>query len=338
MDSVDISRLSSLKSFNWDELSGKTMYITGATGLIGSNLVEALLSCSSANIIVQIRNEEKARKLFGGRVKYVVNDLLVMPKFDDPIDYVVHCANPTSSKYFVSNPVETINTAITGTMNILEFAKNNKVKSFVYLSTMEVYGLPKKGHKIKEHECGCFDTSVIRNCYPLSKQLCENLCFSYSSEYGLDTKVVRLTQCFGPGVDYYDNRVFAEFARCAIENRNIILKTNGKTERSYLYITDAISAILTVLLKGKCGEVYTAANENTYCSILQMAHLVSDMYNIDVKIQEVDVKSLGYADTLYMKLDTSKLQSLGWRPEVKLKEAFEKLVISMKNDMACRKY
>ncbi len=327
----DINRLKDSDCVNWKEFDGKTIYITGATGLIGSNIVEALLFCTSAKIVIQVRNEEKARRLFKDKVIYVIGDLSQRPTYKGDVDFIIHCANPTSSKFFVNNPVETIITAVNGTINILEYAKEKNVKGIVFLSTMEVYGTPEIGHKVKEHEGGSFDSAVVRNCYPLSKQTCESLCAAFASEYGIETRVIRLTQTFGPGVEYDDGRVFAEFARCAIEKRNIVLKTKGETERDYLYITDAVSAILTVLLKGGRGEIYTAANENTFCSILDMAKLVAEMYGIDVEIKEQDISKSGYANTLHMDLDTSKLRGLNWYPRVDLKDAYKYLIEDMRS-------
>lgn len=316
-----------------NQFDGKTVYITGATGLIGSNLVNELLSKVNCRIVVQVRDKSKAESMFGDKTDYVICDLSKKPLYDGKIDYIIHCANPTSSKYFVDNPVETIQTAVNGTINVLEFAKEKEVQSVVFLSTMEVYGTPEKGHKVKENEGGSFDPAIVRNCYPLSKQTCESLCTAYASEYGVPTKVLRLTQTFGPGVKYNDNRVFAEFSRCAIEKRNIILKTKGDTERCYLYTSDAVSAILTVLLKGEDGQIYTAANEDTYCSIYEMAKLVAGLSGIEVEIQEQDISKTGYANTLYMNLDTSKLRSLGWEPEVGLEDAYKELINYMKNNI-----
>lgn len=313
-----------------EEFKGKNIYITGATGLIGSSLVNELLTYDDLNIILQVRNEAKAKKLFGDKVKYVVCDLLEIAKYEGTVDYIVHCANPTASRFFVDNPVETISLAVNGTIRILEFAKEKNVDGFVLLSTMEVYGYPERGHKVKENEGGSFDTSVVRNCYPLSKQTCESLCAAYASEYGVPTRVLRLTQTFGPGINYNDSRVFAEFARCAIEGRDIVLKTKGETERDYLYTLDAVSAILTVLLKGKDGEIYTAANEDTFCSIYEMARMVADMSGINVIIKEQDISKIGYANTLHMDLDTSKLKSLGWKPNYGLKEMYANLLDSLR--------
>ncbi len=327
---MEVYNLNKDEKNKWNRLKGKTFYITGATGLIGMNLVKSLLACNDIRIVVQVRNIEKARKLFENKVEYVKLDLSKKPSYEGNIDYVIHCANPTASKFFVEKPAETINITVNGTLNILEFAKEKQVDSFVFLSTMEVYGTPEKGHKVKENEGGSFDSAVIRNSYPLSKQVCENLCAAYAKEYGVHTRVIRLTQTFGPGVEYQDGRVFAEFARCAIEKRDIILKTKGETERDYLYTQDAVEAILTVLLNGKDGEMYSAANEETFCSIFEMAKIVSNMTGIGVRIEEQDIQKMGYANTLHMDLDTSKLRSLGWKPKVGLEEMYKNLIEDMK--------
>ena len=197
---------------------------------------------------------------------------------------------------------------------------------------MEVYGTPEKGMRIKESDSGSFDPAKIRNCYPLGKIVCENLCCSYVKEYNVPVKTARLTQTFGPGVDYKDSRVFAEFARCAIEHRDIVLKTKGETQRDYLYTADAVSGILTILLKGECGQAYTVANEDTYCSVYEMARIVAETYGIGLRVQEQDVLKQGYADTLYMDLDTEKIKRLGWRPTVGLSEMYRRMIEAMRQE------
>ena len=317
-----------------------TFFITGATGLIGSTLVKYLIDCcelenADYKVIALVRSTDKAKKVFGDyynskHMTIVQGNVEELHNIEGDVDYIIHGANPTSSKYFVENPVETLHTAICGTENLLKLAVNKKVKGFIFLSTMETYGIPQKGEKITEDDSGRFNTMVARNCYPLSKQICENMCFAYYSEYGVPTKIARLTQTFGPGVSYNDGRVFAEFARCAIEHRNIILKTKGETERSYLYTEDAVSAILTILLHGENGQAYSVANEDTYCSIYEMAVLIANKYGIKVEVHEQDVATQGYASTLYMDLDTSKLQGLGWKPEVGLEAMYSRMIDSMK--------
>ena len=333
----DMERLCALPEMK--ELEGRTVLVTGATGLIGQTLVSALLRSPGIRVIACVRDEEKARRMFGslesGNLQLMVADIASMPvqKLPQQVDYVIHAAIQTSSRAFVDQPVETIFTAIDGTRRALEFAKNNAVRCFLYLSTMEVYGAPSGDEKIDEGHGTNLDTMQPRSCYPESKRLCEILCASWQKEYGVPVRVLRLTQTFGPGVRYDDGRVFAEFARCVLEKRDIVLKTDGSTCRSYLYTADAASAILTVLLRGRDGEAYNAANEETYCSIRQMAELVAERCaqgRIGVRIEAAeDPSKLGFAPTLHMNLDTSKLRALGWKPSRDLAQAYQRMILSM---------
>ena len=337
----DFEQIYSTKSIDWQILTNKRILITGATGLIGSNLVNALLYANEVykaniNIVTLVRDIEKAKKRFisDKNLEILTGSIEKPIGYAQNVDYIVHAANPTSSKYFITNPVETIKSSITGTTNLLDFAREKNVKGFVFLSSMEVYGNPERGEVVTEEKVAGFDPYNVRNCYPMSKKLCESLCRSYFSEYSVPTKVIRLTQTFGPGIEYGDGRIFAEFMRGVIENRDIILKTKGETERCYLYTADAVTSILTVLLNGKPGEFYTAANPETYCSIAQMAELIAkEIAQNKIKMQYVleDITKLGYANTLYMNLDTTKLQQLGWTPKTKLKQMFERMIATISN-------
>lgn len=314
--------------------------VTGATGLIGSAIVKKLLKQGDNKVVALVRNPEKAERIFADyrkdNLEIMVSDICDLKPNFIGVDYIIHSASQTSSKAFVNQPVETINTAIKGTTAVLEFARVNPIKSFVYLSSMEVYGSPITDEKISENHNTNLDTMSVRSCYPESKRMCENICTSYFVEYGVPVKIVRLTQTFGAGVEYNDGRVFAEFARCAIEGRNIILKTKGETKRNYLYLEDAVDAVLTVLLKGTDGNAYNAANEDTYCSIYEMAKLVAEKCydkKINVVIEENDdTAKLGYAPTLKMNLSTEKLQNLGWKAKVGLSDMFEIMIQDMRGN------
>ncbi len=318
----DMKYISSASYIPWELLKGKTILVTGATGLIGFNLINGLLYADrekklNLTVLALVRNLERAKDRFqglseDGHLRFIVGDVRKIPEIEQPIDYIVHGASQTASKAFIQEPVETILTAVYGTENMLKLAKNKKPKGFVYLSSMEVYGYPEKGHKVTEDEIGALSPLDVRNSYPLSKQLCESLCCAYAREYNVPTRILRLTQTFGPGVNYNDNRIFAELARCVLEKRDIVLKTKGETERSYLYIADAVTAILAVLLRGKDGWAYNAANEDTYCSIAEMAYKVAEMGGVNVNFEIQDIKTEGFPKTLYMDMDTTILRNLGW--------------------------
>lgn len=335
----DIAQL--VDQLNLSELEGQSVLITGATGLIGRMLTDALLtwnidrkSKAPIRVLALCRSRKKAERIFTGLMKpeFVIGDVCSV-QLEEKVDYIIHGASMTSSQAFVNQPVEIIATAYEGTKNMLEAARNSGVKRFVYMSTMEIYGLPSTDEKIFETHGSTLNTANVRSCYAESKRLCENLCISYQSEYQVPVNVIRLTQSFGPGVQYDDGRVFAQFARCAIEGQDIVLKTRGETKRSYLYIADAVSAILTIMLRADAGNIYNAANETTYCSIYQMAELVTELADqlIQVKLDlSTNAEKLGYAPTLHINLDTTKLQSLGWRPQHGLREMFERTIEFMK--------
>ncbi len=337
----DLNSIINDRNIEWDSLKGKSIMITGATGLIGTLTVNTLLYLNktmglNVNVLALVRNEEKAKQIFREQLKdnlnlkLIVNDICKKIECSEKVDYIIHAASQTSSKMFIEEPVETINVIYGGTKNVLEFAKNKQVKQFLFLSTMEVYGRPLNDEKIDENYQARLNTMETRNCYPIAKQLTENLCASYSDEYGINVKILRLTQTFGPGVGYDDGRVFAEFARCAIENRDIVLHTLGETKRNYVYTADAIRAIFTIMIKGENKEAYNVANENTYCSILEMAKMVANKCTGDrIKVKceiESDMNKYGYAPTLKMNLDTRKIQKLGWKANVNLENMFKNMI------------
>lgn len=326
-----------------DGLADSTVFVTGATGLIGSQAVLAMLCMnkkrnSNIHVIAMIRSEEKAKKVFGDwlfdeHLTLYHGDINEPIGYTEKVDYVIHGASATSSKYFVTYPVETIMTAIDGTKNILEFARSKDLKGMVYLSSLEVYGTPDKGQGyIKENDSGYIDSMSVRSSYSEGKRLVECMCASYQKEYHIPVKVARLSQTFGAGVEYDDGRVFAEFARCAVEKKDIILHTQGNTIRSYCYTKDAVTALFYILLQGEVGEAYNVTNMDTAVSIREMAELVCSLYpqnGICTRIEvPEDMASFGYNPEMVIRLDSSKLQALGWRATVGLKDMFLRMIQS----------
>jgi len=341
----DLENICSDTNILWNQLDGKTILITGATGLIGSTLVSAITyygmkKNNPPKILALVRNLEKANNKFRSQIQdypylsFVVGDICCLPQINENINFIIHGASQTSSKAFVQQPVETIQTTLLGTKNLLELAKLKNVQSMVYLSSMEVYGSTNSETPIDEEHGTNLNTMQVRTSYPESKRMCESMCCAYASEYGTNVKVARLTQTFGPGVEYNDGRVFAEFARCVIEMKDIVLHTMGETKRSYLYTADAIRAILTILLKGQNGEAYNVANKDTYCSIYDMACTIAEKFtngNIKVlRLIDPNLNKFGYAPTLKMNLDVSKIEKLRWKPTVDLVLQYENLLKTIK--------
>lgn len=336
----DLKKALANKEIFGDELAGKTFFITGATGLVGQNIVNALLyfgmqAAKNIKVVALVRKLDRAQALFnkqladcGGNLSFIVGDVINPIEVEENIDYILHCASQTDSGAFVKDPVGTIETAIYGTRNILELAKAKCVESVVYLSSMEAYGFPEEKSLLSENSGAFFDCMAVRSCYPESKRMCETMCCAYASQYDVPVKVVRLAQTFGPGVRWDDVRVFADFARKALNGDDIVMHTAGDSARMYLYTMDAVTAILTVLLKGKTGSCYNAANKATYCSIREMAELVSQVLSngksrVIIQLDEESRKKYSPQHRLY--LDTSKIEALGWRAEYGLSEMYKRM-------------
>lgn len=326
------------KFINWIYFKNSTILVTGATGLIGSQIVKSLLYANEVlglgiKIIALVRNQDKANKTFGNNqnITYIVQDVTKQLNCNENIDYIIHTANGTASKTFVENPVETIDSIVTGTKNILEFAKNKNAKSLVYLSSMEVYGQTsfEKKEALKESDYGYIDILQARSSYPEGKRLAEALCGAYANEYKLPVKIARLVQTIGAGVDINDNRVFVQFAKSIVNKEDITLHTTGESSRSYCYITDAITAIFKILESGKNGTCYNVANEKTNASIKDMAKMLCDKYNLSLKF-ELNDSYFPPASKLHV--DTKLLQELGWEAKIELDEMYNRLIAKFSNN------
>ena len=339
----DLEYILKYKAIDWNQLKNKTILITGANGLIGSTLVKALIYANykiglRIKIIALVRNVEKAEKVFENQLnqyeslEFIIGDVESLPEVPMDIDYIVHAASPTASSYFIEKPVETIRASVRGTYNLLELAINKNVSSFVYLSSMEVYGSPNSDTIISENHGTNVDTMSVRSCYPEAKRLCEVMCTSFANEYQLPAKVIRLAQTFGPGVLANDQRVFAEFARCAKEGKDIVLNSLGTSKRCSLYTADAITAILLVLLRGRVANAYNAANPKTYCSIYEMGNIVAEkLTNSRIKVlTSVDEQRCKrYPPPYKLNLGIRKLQELGWEPYFDLPEMYRRMIEGM---------
>lgn len=306
-------------------MNNSRFLITGATGLIGSALVCYLMAhYDGVQFVLPVRNKAKADAMFGAdsRVSIVECDLLTTDyECVQNVDYIVHCAAPTSSRYFVEHPVETYNSVFLPSLHMLQYATRHKIKGFVYLSSLEVYGtVVDDGKPLGEDALGSIDLTSPRSSYPLAKRAVEHLCALYAHQYQVPVTIARLTQTTGAGVSFDDNRVINAFCRAASQNEDIILHTMGESSRPYCHIADAITAILTLLINGVKGETYNVANESTYISARNLALFIKDHLNpsIDVKVELKN--DVPYAPPTHIRMSTSKLQSLGWQPQHNLED------------------
>lgn len=354
----DLEFISASGVIDWEEMRGTSVLVTGVTGLVGSQMVRALLAANRIRGLgMQVygiaRSKDKVATIYGplldrGDLTILYEDILSETFAEDVlaaagrIDYIIHGAAVTASRVMVEHPVQTIMTAIEGTRNLLELGVKAGVRSFVYLSSMEAYGdMSIYGADVPatEDRLGYVDPQRVRSDYPESKRMCENLCTAYCSEYGLPVRVARLSQTFGAGILPWEGRVFAQFARSAIEGTDIVLHTRGLSEGNYCYTRDVILGLLTILLVGTPGEAYNVANERTHMTIGEMAQVVAQTLGagrIQVVFDIPEGNTYGYAADTHLRLDAGKLRALGWAPSVDLPEMYERLAASMRHMAAAQ--
>lgn len=306
----------------WEKLSGTKILITGATGLIGGCLVDALMMNSRRDYHVYAsgRNEGRAKQRFkdyfyDAAFHFVKYDVLHPLQSDINFDYIIHAASNANPKFYATQPVEVMKANFDGVVNLMEYGLNHGMKRFLYVSSGEVYG-EGDGRVFTEEYSGYVNSATPRACYPSSKRATETLCVSYAVEYGADVVIARPCHVYGPYFSDQDNRVYAQFIRNVLRNENIVMKSTGEQFRSWCYVVDCVSALFYILLKGACGEAYNIADEESNISIRELADKIAAIGGKKVVIDLPDIsEKCGFNVVTRSVFSTAKLEHLGWRAQ-----------------------
>lgn len=312
-------------------LQNKSVLITGATGLIGSFLVDTLMYANELldwHIHVYAVGRSKQRLLnrfpsFEDNAWFhpIEQDVNMPLNFNFKVDYLIHAAGNAYPSAFETDPVGTILNNILGTYQLLEYAHTVQATCFLFLSSGEVYGENQES-TLQEKFSGYVNPMSPRACYPTSKRSAENLCVAYSRQYGLHTVVARLCHTYGPNVTSIDNRASAQFINQALKGENIVLTSRGTQRRSYCYVADSAAGILSVLLKGENAAAYNVANPSSVTTIAGLANEIASQAHVEVIYKIVEKTDLQTPIT-HAVLDTKKLESLGWSGRYCLPEGIE---------------
>lgn len=304
-------------------LAGARILVTGATGLIGAMLVDALLSRPEAGVSVcaGARNPEKARARFpehldNPRFFILPFDLTKPFTPDASFDYILHTASPAHPLAYSAQPVQTLLGCVEGVKSLLDFGRQTGLKRFLYVSSGEVYGQPPESSDgLSETDFGAVDGLSARACYPVGKRAAETLCACYRAEYGTDFVVARPSHTYGPTQTDEDSRASAQFLRKGASGEPIVLKSAGGQLRSYLYASDCASGILTTLVRGESGQAYNVANPDAVVTVAELAREIARVAGTDVRFENPDaVEAAGYTPNRSAVLKADKLIALGWHP------------------------
>ena len=311
----------------WGELKGATIAISGASGMIGSFLIDVLLTGRpdlDVRVIALVRNEERARARFA---RYLGDGSLVLvpadinagvPSLDcGKVDYVIHAASNTHPRAYATEPIQTLLTNIVGTEHMLRFGLTHQMKRFLFISSVEIYGENRGDvEKFDESYCGYLDCNTLRAGYPEGKRAGEALCQAYIKEKSADVVITRLPRVFGPSMLQSDTKALSQFLIKGVAGEDIVLKSKGNQRYSYVYVADAVSGLLYSLLYGKTGEAYNVADEALDISLVELAKLIADYVGKDVVFElPDDVEQEGYSKATKAMLESKKLKKVGWKAQ-----------------------
>ena len=332
----------------WNLLNRKTVLITGASGMIGSYIVDLIMQRNQQydnhiTIYALSRNRKKLEGRFG---QYKNSPYFVSVEMDinnpvslkniEMVDYIIHAASNTHPKEYATDPVGTIMTNVYGTCNLFEYMRHRNKKNhcrMIILSSVEIYGENRGDiNKFNEEWMGYLNCNTLRAGYPESKRVSEALMQAYIMQYDLDAVCVRLSRIYGASLEDDDSKAMTQFLRNAMQKESIILKSEGKQLYSYSYIADAVRAILIVMLKGGRGETYNVSDDKSDVTLKEIVQYLAELSGVEVVFQLPDKKeALGYSTATKALLDSSKVkEELGWKAYYTIYDGIKKTLNMMR--------
>ncbi|OYD94323.1 epimerase [Nostoc sp. 'Peltigera membranacea cyanobiont' 213] len=319
----------------WDEMNEKRIFITGGTGFFGCWLLESFtyivdqLKLSAQAVILTRdleRFKQKCPHLFNHpALEFYQGDICNFPFPKGEFSYLIHAGTSTNARLYEDNHLGMFNEIIEGTRRTLEFAKVSGVKKYLLTSSGAVYGKqPDTMSHIPETYEGSPDTCNISSSYGEGKRVSELLCKLYSQEYGIETKIARCFTFVGAYLPLNLHFAIGNFIRDAIEGKNIEIKGDGTPLRSYLYASDLMIWLWTILFEGKSSFPYNVGS-NQEISIKNLAELIGKIYEVKVNIHQIS--KLDQLPNRYVPSINRSLSLLEDQTMVELTEAIKKTFV-----------
>ncbi len=298
--------------------------LTGGAGFLGSHLSEKLLENGHEVLVLDdlstgsTNNIEKFKS--NSKFSFIEHDVRIPYKVD--VAAILNFACPASPIAYQKDPVRTIETNFLGMINLLHLAKETGAR-ILQASTSEIYGDPTKSPQSEDY-WGNVNPIGIRSCYDEGKRAAETLCFDYKRQYGLDSRVVRIFNTYGPNMAIGDGRVVSNFIVQALKGLPLNLYGNGRQSRSFCYVSDLIDGIYKVLmLDREISTPINLGNPNEF-TVRELAEIVLELTNS--KSSTVN-NPLPQDDPKQRKPDISLANSLlNWNPKIQLREGIEKTI------------
>lgn len=316
-----------------DGINGKSFLITGATGLIGVCMIDALMKFVKQGNEVQIfavgRSWEKAKIRLGeyesdSHFHFIEQDVRQSLPADLKIDCIIPLASNTHPMAYSQYPIETIEINVKGAEYALQKAMECSA-TVLYPSSVEIYGNARGEDVFTEDYTGNLNLGNARSCYPESKRISEALCLSYMVERGVDVKIARLSRVFGPTMLETDTKASSQFILKALAGEDIILKSKGEQFFSYTYVVDVVKAMLFILLHGESGKPYNISNKNCDVRLKLFAGACARWAGKNVVFDlPSETEQKGYSVAMQAILSNTRLLSIGYQPLYSFDEAIER--------------
>lgn len=320
-----------------EQLHGKSFLITGATGMVGVMLIDALMALKDVKVYAVGRNKEKAKSRLGeyfdnSNFEFIVHDVCLSFEENLNIDYVIPLASNTHPLAYSQYPIETIMINVKGAEHALNLADRCGAM-VIYPSTNEIYGNAITDEVFSEDYNGRLNLSNARSCYNESKRVSEAMCQSYLAERNVKVKIARLCRIFGPTMLESDTKASSQFIKKAVLGEDIVLKSKGEQYFSYTYVADAVMGLLTVLLHGEMGAAYNVSSEKTNVHLKDFAELCAG-YNQKHVVFHLpsEAEQKGYSIAMRSILDNTRLKGIGFVPTYEMKDAVYRTIEILKCD------